>query len=487
MNKEINLKDIRKYILNESKVRREIVRKSLYGFFCIYLAEYIKYPTADFQKEMFEIAQDDGIKAAAITAFKGSGKSTIMSLTYPIWAMLTRKKQFIVILSQNQNQCELILANIRSELEKNELLVSDFGPFKQISVSAKWSQETLLVSTYDCMITCISSGGSIRGIRYKQHRPDLIIFDDVEDIQSTRTKEGRDKAFNWFTGEVVPTGDSSTKIVVIGNKLHEDGLMMRLKKAITDSNFAAEYREYPLLNDNGRCLWPQKFKNQGDIDKSKSSVISESAWQREYLLKIVPEDDAVILRDWITYYASFPEDEKLRFVETGIDLAISKNDSASFTAMVSAYVYGYDENLRIYILPHPINKRMDFPETIEVAKEVSVCLGKGHPTMLLIEDVAYQRSIIQELNVRGYPAEGVKVMGTDKRQRLALTAHWIKNSSILFPKEGCEQLISQLVGFGYEKHDDLADAFAILVLKILESSRRPGIIIWDMPINGVEI
>ncbi len=96
--------------------------------------------------------------------------------------------------------------------------------------------------------------------------------------------------------------------------------------------------------------------------------------------------------------------------------------------------------------------------------------------MLFIEEVAYQGAFIQELVKQGYPAEGVKVMGQDKRQRLTLTTHLIKSGKILFPKKGCEELISQLVGFGYEKHDDLADAFSILVLKILESSKGPPII-----------
>lgn len=148
--------------------------------------------------------------------------------------------------------------------------------------------------------------------------------------------------------------------------------------------------------------------------------------------------------------------------------------------MVSAYIYGYEEKLKIYILARPINRRMTFPETIEAAKKVSVSLGMGHPTMLLIEDVGYQASVVDELKKQGYPAEGVKVMGTDKRQRLEITAPLIANGNILFPKKGCEDLISQLVGFGYEAHDDLADVFAILVLRILKSSRKIPVITGDI-------
>jgi phage terminase large subunit-like protein len=47
----------------------------------------------------------------------------------------------------------------------------------------------------------------------------------------------------------------------------------------------------------------------------------------------------------------------------------------------------------------------------------------------------------------------------------------IKNAKIFFPRTGCEELINQIVHFGVEKHDDLADAFSSLVLDFLE--KRP--------------
>jgi predicted phage terminase large subunit-like protein len=483
--KKINKEGIEKQIGKDKSIRTELAKRSLYWFFTIYLSSYIKYQTADFQRQIFELAQNDGIKSAVITAFRGSGKSTIMSLAYPIWAMITGTKKFIIILSQNQSLCKLMLANIRAELENNELLISDFGPFRQID--DEWSQQALHVNAYGCRIACISSEESIRGIKYKENRPDLIVLDDVEDMSSTKTKEGRDKTFSWVTREVIPAGDRSTKTIVIGNKLHEDGLMMRLKRAIEESSFAAAYMEYPLLDEEGKCLWPQKFHTEKDIDDLRSSIASESAWQREYLLQIVAEDDAVIHREWITYYDSFPKDKDLRYIATGIDLAIALNSSADCTAMVSANFYQYGSDFKLYILPYPVNERLNFPQTVEKAKLLSTALGNGYPTKLFIEDVGYQRSLIEELSRQGYHAEGVKPCGQDKRARLTLTTPLLKNGSILFPKKGCEDLIGQLTGFGYETHDDLADAFAILVLKISQGSRRGGITFRTMPIDGREI
>lgn len=476
MKKQINSKDIEKQIKKDPKFRRELARRSHYWFFIIYLSDYVKYKTAAFQRKMFLLTENEKIRSAVITAFRGSAKSTIMSLSYPIWAMITGQKKHIVILSQTQQLCKLILSNIRKELEENELLVKDFGPFREIA--DQWSQNTLLIPAYNCRITCISCGESIRGIRHRQYRPDLIICDDVEDLQSVRTKEARDKTYSWLTREVIPAGDKNTKIIIIGNKLHEDGLMMRLKKSISDNNFSAVYREYPLLDESGRCLWTEKFPSQAAIHKLKESIGSEVSWQREYLLKIIPEEDAIILRDWITYYDSLPEyNGDFRFVAIGIDLAISLGSRADFTAMVIASVFGYDMDLKIYIHSYPINKRLSFPDTVEEIKRLYASLGVGIIKRLFIEEVAYQEAVTQELVRQNYPAEGVKVMGSDKRQRLIVTTHLIKSGKILFPKKGCEELISQLVGFGYEAHDDLADAFAILIQKVLEESIYPPILI----------
>lgn len=87
--------------------------------------------------------------------------------------------------------------------------------------------------------------------------------------------------------------------------------------------------------------------------------------------------------------------------------------------------------------------------------------------------MGYQRSLVQFLVSRNIPAEGVKVSNQDKRSRLALVTHLIQQGKILFPKKGTGDLIQQLTGFGIEKHDDLADAFAILLIKIMEVGNEP--------------
>lgn len=44
----------------------------------------------------------------------------------------------------------------------------------------------------------------------------------------------------------------------------------------------------------------------------------------------------------------------------------------------------------------------------------------------------------------------------------------IRSDRVFFPKEGSEALIKQLVYFGVENHDDLVDAFTIVLHITLE-------------------
>jgi len=457
-------------MFKDKAVRVAITRESHLMFFHFYFAHYVKYPTADFQQEIFALTEDASIKNLFIVAFRGSAKSTIITTSYPIWAILgEQQKKFVVILSQTRIQARQHMVNIKNELENNELLKNDLGPFKELS--DEWGLATLVFPKLNARISIASYEQSIRGIRHGQYRPDLIIGDDVEDLNSTRTREGRDKTHRWLTGEVIPSGDRNTRLVIVGNLLHEDSLLMRIQQDIEEDKLDGLFRSYPLINENGDILWKGKYENNNAIEEEKKKTGDDIAWQREYLLRIVPNEGQVIYPEWIQFYDELPKDKEPRYTGIGIDLAISKNDTADYTAIVTGDIHGYGSDMNIYIHPDPINYRMNFPETIMQIKSIA-CVGKKSP-YFYIEEVAYQKSLIEQLKYDGVKnVHGVKVHGQDKRMRLSMTANFIKSGKVLFPRKGAEALLQQLTGFGVEKHDDLADAFANLVLKAIEENKQ---------------
>lgn len=472
----IDQENINKIIKNQ-KERIEVARNNHFWFFNIYLNHYISYPFANFHHEMFKITEDESIKTALVMAFRGSAKSTVLTLSYPIWAILGKPgKKFVIILGETQRQAKQQLINIRMELSNNELLKEDLGPFKEIE--DEWGSYSLVIPKYGARITAASMEQTIRGMKHGQYRPDLIICDDIEDLQSVKTKEGRDRIHQWISGEVIPAGDKNTKTIFVGNLLHEDSLLMRIKNKIENHEMEGKILFVPLIDDKLKIAWTGKYKNDKEIDFERKKIANETSWQREYLLKIISDEEKVIHPEWIQIYDKLPssEDELLnnpdfRFCATGIDLAISKKDYSDYTAMVSAYVFGYNESFKIYILPDILNAKLDFPQTAEQIMIMIKSRLKYPEYKIFVESVGYQQAIIEHINtlIQAYnlTVEGY-VPRSDKRERLALVSHAIQNGTILFPKNISPLLINQLVNFGKEKHDDLADAFSALCIKILE-------------------
>ena len=406
-------------------------------------------------------------------------------MSYPIWAILGKQeKKFVLILCQTLGQAKQHMRNLKRELEGNERLKSALGPFKE--ESDEWGLSSLVFSHLGAKIMVVSIEQSIRGLRHYEHRPDLIIGDDIENIASTRNKEMRDKTYDWLTGEVIPAGSARTRLILIGNLLHEDSTLMRYREKIESEGIPGVFRRYPLIDEvTGQALWPGKYPNETSIEAERQKTGNEIAWQREHLLRIVYDHTQVVLPEWIQYYDELPDREQQRDTIIGIDLAISEKNTADYTAIVSGIMAKTDDTYLFYILPNPINRRMGFSETRSQARSLYDALALNHPKPdLVIEDVGYQKSLIEVLAEDGYDAKGVRV-ATDKRSRLATVSPLIQSGKILFPKKGAESLIQQIIGFGIEKHDDLVDAFSLASHNFIEESNRPrpGISIIESPID----
>ncbi|MBU4536556.1 hypothetical protein KJ603_00775 [Patescibacteria group bacterium] len=461
-------------MFKDRSIRTAITRRSHLFFFHFYFAHYVKYETSPFQKEIFHLSERADVKNLFIVAFRGSAKSTILTMSYPIWAILgEQEKKFVLIFCQTRTQAKQHMMNLKRELEGNQLLQNDLGPFQE--ESDEWGSSSLVFSNLNARITAASSEQSIRGIRHHQYRPDVIICDDVEDLASVKTREGRQKTYQWLTGEVIPAGDRSTRLVIVGNLLHEDSLIMRLKSDVEEKKIDGIFKAYPLFDKNNVVAWPGKYPDTQAVETEKLKSGNDAAWQREYLLRIVSDTDRVVHPDWIQYYDSEERPwENYRHIDyVGIDLAISEKSGADCTAMVTLKICIKEEKRWAYVEPFPFNDRITFPEQVNKIKTIATSPKKTNSyPKIFIEKVAYQEALIQQLKSGGLHVEGVSPHG-DKRERLALTTSAIKEGLVIFPKKGAEELITQLIGFGVEKHDDLADAFSIVVNQFIIFANKP--------------
>jgi hypothetical protein len=73
------------------------------------------------------------------------------------------------------------------------------------------------------------------GIRHHQHRPSMIVVDDLEDVEQTASAEQRQKLRDWFEGTLLKMSEPNTNVVVVGTILHYDSLLANLTGERTTS------------------------------------------------------------------------------------------------------------------------------------------------------------------------------------------------------------------------------------------------------------
>lgn len=479
LTREQKYEKVYKQVVTDRAVRKNLVTRNLRFFFPVYFHKYIKFETAPFQEEIFKILENEKLRLAVILAFRGSAKSTIITTAYALWSILgAQQKKFVVIVSQTEQKTRVHLNNIKTELETNHLLKTDLGPFEE--ERNQWGATALTLPKLGAKIMISSTEQSIRGLRYLEHRPDLIILDDVEDINSVRNQENRNKLFNWFTSEILPAGEAGTRIILVGNLLHDDSLVKRIQNKVSPERTDWVYKEYPITDEFGNPTWPGKYPTKEHIEIQRQDTLDEATWQREYQLKIVDHEYQIIKRDWIQYYDGQPPEPNFHsHFGVGVDLAISQKDTADYTAIVSGQIQSkYDKDFKIYILPNIVNRRMTGMEALEAARQVSDSIP--HRNTIYIEDNGYQGIIVEQLKDERYDAEGVKSKAA-KADRLSAVSYLVQSGHVLFPKEGAEELIMQILDFGIEKHDDLVDAFSLLLARLAHECHGPRCEFVDNP------
>lgn len=401
-----------------------------------------------FHIEIYETLENATSGIIEEIAFRGASKSVITSLAFVLWSALTDRRKFIIVISDTFDQAKMLLSHIQTELEDNKLLREDYG---DMHGADEW-QAVNMVLKNNVRIVAKSRGQKVRGLRHNESRPDLIIGDDIENIEDVRTREQRDKTEEWFLSDVIPATDpASGLIVIVGSILHHDSLMSRMKNKILNERLGRVF-QYPLHTASGRNRWAHRF-TQEIIDRIKG-MLGSRYYLREYELLLTSADDQIVKS--IEYYDTLPP---LRSLAIGVDLAISQEDTADYTA-VCAVGEGVDGNFYVVGLQYA---RWSFNDTMLHVHNFFQALRVNYPHItpkLGIEDVAYQKAAIEEFKRRySLSVTPIKHGGQDKRARLETLSPYFENKQVFFPRKGAENLVDQLIGFGVEAHDDCVDSF----------------------------
>jgi len=185
------------------------------------------------QYDMAQRADDASIQFQADFWPRDHGKSEVFCIGYPLRRICEDPNVRILIVQKTGTEARKTLGVIKTELEKNGALKRYYAPHwlrmvgqRDISNAAgavdregrkesAWQQQRIYVKRMrvgkDPTVEAVGVGGAITGGHF-----DVIILDDVEDDENTRTPERLKSLLQWFTGTIMQLREPHSKVLVVG-------------------------------------------------------------------------------------------------------------------------------------------------------------------------------------------------------------------------------------------------------------------------------
>ena len=188
---------------------------ALFGKYCFPTA--LKKSTPSFHNKVYSDLSNSEKRRVLIAAPRGTAKSTVTTLIYPLWRAAFKKSNedlFIVIISESQAQSINFLSRIKYHLTYSNQFKSIFGNMGPETAS-RWTHTDIILANGTRMVA-VGTGQRVRGFLQGDTRPNLIVVDDFESELNAATPEARAKNRKWLTEAVIPSLSDDGKIAMIG-------------------------------------------------------------------------------------------------------------------------------------------------------------------------------------------------------------------------------------------------------------------------------
>lgn len=445
----------------------------VFSKFCF--PEHIKGKIPLFHNDFYEMLLRSGSDAWA--APRGSGKSTVVGLIFISWSVVNKIEKYIVYISQNHAKTVQFIEPLRNEFKLNERLRWLYGDLTVNRTRDEYGRDREdCIDINGCRVEAVSFEKNLRGFKYGNMRPTLIIGDDIESDDRVINPTLRDKDRHKLNKVIIPSLDINGRFKMIGTLLHLDSLLYNKIKLWRG-------QIYKAITDDGLPLWEERFT----LDKLQEikDNIGSVAFEQEYMNNPVDNETSTIKREWIVN--SFDSQcpyiyDDMDELYLGVDFAFSDRITADNSAFLDVGIkrdrYG---NEKKYILNMVWKKGMSILEQFDYLKQLHV--ANRYNTIALEENSI--KSVSAEIKSLSLP---IKMFWTGSRdamtsknntsksyskenaiERLAVefeNGMWVIPYRTDIEKQNAEKLLSELTSWA--KQDG----------KIIEVGQHP-----DMPIG----
>lgn len=436
---------------------------------------------ASFHRELWELCCSDD-KFIAVAAPRGHAKSTIVTITYTLSALLFRQQKFVLLVADTEAQAALFLGQIKQILYDSDQIHKLFGlQVNEKGIVFEKDTETDMIVKFNDMSSfrIIAKGAEqkLRGLLWQGSRPDLIVIDDILNDELVANKDRRDKLRKWIYGALIPCRSEVGKIRWVGTVMNLDDPLCSLmpderskSSVVEDLKIWSKKKKgmwrtvlYRAHNaDYSQILWPERKTKQffEELRQDFNGQGMPEVYACEYLNN--PVDDSIRYFRKNDFLPMTEEDRKKNktFYVTA-DLAISEKTRADYTAIV---VGGMDHNGQLHI-QHVIRERLGGDEIVDTLLTLQKVYN---PVAVGVEDTQISKALGPYL-YRTMSETGIymnvimlKPHRQDKIQRARSIQARMRAGMVKFDKNAdwWPTFEDECMTFPRAKHDDVVDALA---------------------------
>lgn len=452
----------------EAKKERVSRSRADIGFFKrTYFPHYFTAPDGKIHEEMHEFCRIGNKSINALAIPRKFGKSTNVTFVEPIHQAIFEISPFTIILTDTKELSEQFLAYIKLEFEENIRLRQDFG---DLVTKGLWEKDDIVIAG-KARIWAAGSNQNIRGQRFRNFRPTLMLLDDMDNDINVLNKKLVKRRFEKLLSAWYPSLDDNGTMTMIGTMIDKISLLgltidhINEKAAEIEEEFGVKTmnaRVYSAITPTGESLWPEGMPLELLLRIKKQ--VGPVAWAKEFMNK--PLDTAIFKQDWFQIYEPEIVVSRKRYWSyfSGSDPSARETERHDYKAHV---VVAQDRDTKdIYVVEAWIQHASlsDFNEAFfDYYMEYRMGLS-------LYEENSYQMYLKQELQKlmksRGlYPNIQGITHTQDKTFRISRLEPWVERGDIKFLKHHSDQdlLMEQLHFLGGNYNDDGADAWEMAV------------------------
>ncbi len=448
---------------NQSR-RKHRALSDPFFFFRTYLPHYFNCKFAPFHYELVAslerrptLGDSTVVMPVVRAAPRDFAKTTITSFGYVIHQIVYKLRHFILLISDTADLASDLTGYIYLELCYNERLKHDFGKL----VRDNWAVEDY-VTLNDVRLLARGRGQRIRGVKHKQHRPDLVVMDDLENDTSARNVQQCTNLLRWIASTAYSAIDVHGNLFIIGTLLSKKSALHTMCYSTEEPWCHWDRQVYRAITAGGESLWPAKFPLE--VLEEQRRMMGSVAFNREKQ-NYPEEEDGYFQSVWFKYYQ--PEDlldeegnPKPLIVASWFDPSIETGSQHDYKAIVTVGYCPADN--RFYVLDAYIKRT-----SIETAVQHSLTLHQIYHWLAFgVEANLFQRLLLKEFDAAArvanvtLPLRGI-VNHLAKEVRIAGLSPLVERGQILFREHHSDQdlLIEQLTYFPSRSfHDDGPDA-----------------------------